>query len=310
MQRLPRDQRATVVDFFREVQVDLEGLDYGVLDMVKNNPKVDVTNEHGVLYFKYRAKFEIRNKFELLNAIDKVKSGISWGDIEDCYVGIQNDMMEMVMSGEIIAAKNKETRVQILYPRGRPFLTNLSATCVATPGEQSISTSEDIRKEVRRGDAIQVCDSWYRVASNLKGKTNQPERARAPLSVSSVEDLSTTNEYLDVFSDRQLPLDGDFDGDVIWQGRPKKHGCTNDLRERWKETLEHLKPFSDDISLEKELLRLNLIAKHGLSSSVKKFHTTELKRPKKRARRAPSRITNVHLKGTAIGDLISSTPDP
>jgi hypothetical protein len=40
--------------------VDLEGEDYAVLDMIKNNPKVDVEYAGGGLAFKYRSKYDIR----------------------------------------------------------------------------------------------------------------------------------------------------------------------------------------------------------------------------------------------------------
>lgn len=40
--------------------VDLEGADYAVLDSLKNNPKVEIEDTDENLYFKYRAKYEIR----------------------------------------------------------------------------------------------------------------------------------------------------------------------------------------------------------------------------------------------------------
>mmetsp|Transcript_32339 Transcript_32339/g.32962 ORF Transcript_32339/g.32962 Transcript_32339/m.32962 type:complete len:282 (-) Transcript_32339:264-1109(-) len=279
---------------------------------MKNNPKIVIINEDGQTYFQYRAKFEIRNKYELLNCIDRIKSGISWKDIEDCYPNIGNDIQEMIMSGDIIAIKNKETRIQIFYPRQRAFLTKLSSDIRAIPNEQYLLTDEDLRTEIRRGDAIQINNSWFRVASNIKrsaSNISQPERARAPTSVSSVEDLSDRNEYVEDFTDNKLPLDGEFDGESEYVGRALKHGCTNDIREKWKLTNEAMKSFRDEKALEMELLRLNLLTKLGTTSTKKKTIIDTSKRLKKRAKRTSTKITNTHLKGTVIGNIIASTPD-
>jgi hypothetical protein len=79
-----------------------------VLDMMKNNPKIDLEESaEGILSFQYRAKYEIRsvwqllvvrvmlwvivhtsmnrNKHELLRVIERVKTGVLLSDIEDCY---------------------------------------------------------------------------------------------------------------------------------------------------------------------------------------------------------------------------------
>ena len=237
---------------------------------------------------------------------------MSWKDIEDCYRGIGNDVQEMIMSGEIIAVKNKESRVQIFYPRGKSFLVLLSGDITAHPNHQHISTSEDLQPEIRRGDAIRVDNSWFRVSSSISRSSSvslQPERARAPSSVSSVDNLSDRNEYMDEFSKRKLPLDGEFDGESTFIGRAVKHGCTNDLRDKWAQTKEAMIPFRDEKSLEKQLLALNLLTKLGTSSVKKHSLVDTSKRPKKRAKRISTKITNTHLKGTAIGDIIAATPD-
>eukprot|EP01041_Mallomonas_annulata_P011666 gene11666-24436_t len=304
-----RDQRVTVGDILRDCQVDLEGKDSAVLDMLKINPKVDVLTIEGIVFFQYRSKFEIRNKYELLNAIDRIRSGISWKDIEDCYPNIQMDIQEMIMSGQIIAIKNKETRMQIFYPRQRSFLTKLSGDIIAIPNDIYVATKEDIRHEIRRGDAIQINNSWFRVSSNIyNSKLQQPERARAPLSVSSTENLSERNEYIEEYTAKKIPLDGEYDGDNIFTGVALKHGCTNDLRDKWKLTLESMKSLKDEKSLEAELLKLHLITKTGVNG-IKRFANSDKNTTKKRARRVSTKITNTHLKGTIIGDIIASTPE-
>ena len=50
----------TVDDILSSCLVDLDGSDYSVLDSLKNNPKVEIEDLEGILYFRYRAKYEIR----------------------------------------------------------------------------------------------------------------------------------------------------------------------------------------------------------------------------------------------------------
>ena len=52
--------QVTAIDILRDCHVDVDGKDYAVLDMLKNNPKIDVSNEDGQLFLQYRAKFEIK----------------------------------------------------------------------------------------------------------------------------------------------------------------------------------------------------------------------------------------------------------
>jgi hypothetical protein len=143
-------------------------------------------------------------------------------DVSDCYHGITDGIADMIMSGDIIACKNRETKDTTLYPRLSAFLTKLSGTVTANPGEQYVETAYDLTNEIRRGDAILVNESWFRISSAIaasKTKTNTPARARAPLSVSSIKDLTDRNIYIDDFDSHKIPLDGDYDGVDEYAGR-------------------------------------------------------------------------------------------
>ena len=75
-----------------------------------------------------------------------------------------------------------------------------------------IETDSDPTTQVRRGEAIQIGGSWFRVSSAVKEGPlkDQPARATAPLSVSSLKDLSKRNEidgYIRPFSEKILPAD-------------------------------------------------------------------------------------------------------
>lgn len=249
----------------------------------------------------------LRNRFELLNLIDSIKTGVALKDIENCYEDIRGHVHEMIIGGEVIAIKNKETKNTVLFPRGRPFLTTLSGTVTATPCDQVLSTSMDLTPEIRRGDAILVGDSWFRVSSAVGKNANQPARARAPLSVSSVQEISERNVYIDVLDASHVPLDGDYDGAVVYQGAAFKHGCTNDVRDMWAATLAETKPFMGDKELEAELFRLNLISRPGAAVQKKKvISAADAKKERRKVKRRIMKPTNTHLRGTVIGDIIDA----
>jgi hypothetical protein len=239
----------------------------------------------------------------LLTIVDKVKNGVPVRDISDCYPGISVDVEEMILCGDVIACKNKEAKDIVLFPRGPKFLVPLSGSITAYPMRQMVRTSEDVTTEIRRGDAIYVGLNWYRVASSISStKSNQPERAKAPLSVSSVHDLSERNIYIDEFSQEIIPLDGDFDGLDIFTGPAYKYGCTNDLRAKWHGTADLIKVFKSEKDLEDEMLKLNLISHVGTSNGPKKAKGKDTTKPKakKRIKRKFARITNLHLEGTDL----------
>lgn len=88
---------------------------------------------------------------------------------------------------------------------------------MATPGQQLVRTSASLLGEIRRGEAIQVGDSWYRVGSAIGSGAagEQVQRAAAPPSVTSDRDMSDRNVYCDPYTSELLPLDGDYDGTEV-----------------------------------------------------------------------------------------------
>ena len=82
LKSLDRDQQATIEDIKKELRINLNKQQY-VLDMIKSNPKVEVERRYvdDMLFFKYRSKFEIKDKAELLREIERVASGISMKEI-------------------------------------------------------------------------------------------------------------------------------------------------------------------------------------------------------------------------------------
>ena len=75
-----------------------------------------------------------------------------------------------------------------------------------------VETDSDPLTQIRRGEAIQIGGTWFRVSSAVKDGPlkEQPARAQAPLSVVSLTDLSKRNEidgYIRPFKEKKLPMD-------------------------------------------------------------------------------------------------------
>ena len=265
-----------------------------------------------------------------MNLIEKLRLGLSRNEVRDSYPGIADDITAMVTAGDVLAVGNQQDLV--LYPRRKPFLTELSGEVTLTAGSSSVQTSMDLRGEVRRGDAILLGGVWYRVSSviSTSSLSQQPARARPPASVSSLEEMNSRNEYLLPYTDSALPLstpvttlptadnlsvvkvEGTDGGDQHVTIKAYKHGCSNDLRAKWHTTFEDMKSrrlIGDDKRLEAELLRLDLISRAGAfaDSGKRKFSNgsdSKAKRPRKAAR--VFKVTNTHLKGTTIGNLLAN----
>jgi hypothetical protein len=79
---------------------------------------------------------------------------------------------------------------------------------------QLLSTDVDPLPQLRRGEAIQVGGTWFRVSSAIREGVpleEQPTRAQAPPSVVMMRDLSKKNDaegYVHSFAERMIPLDG------------------------------------------------------------------------------------------------------
>jgi len=76
-----------------------------------------------------------------------------------------------------------------------------------------VDTDVDPRKQIRRGEAVCVGGQWFRVSSAVKEGvplSEQPVRAQAPLSVTTLSDLAKKNEidgYIRPFAEKKLPID-------------------------------------------------------------------------------------------------------
>ena len=274
--------------------------------MLKNNPKVDMELlEDGLSYsFQYRAKYEIADLKELLNTInrEKYKSGVLESDIRDCYPEIEADCRRLIVGGDIIALKNKEKKSFVMYPRGKPYLTELAGTVRAKPGTLNVETTNSLINEIRRGDAIKIDQTWFRVSSSTNDNN---QRAAAPFSVTSDKELSDKNVYIYNFNEKSLTLDGEYDGDNVFEGKAIRHGVSNDVRKSWFETMERIKKdfkeSFDNESLDKELLRLGLVSKPG--TILKRVIGTRKETTKKKIRKqriSSTASSNLHLKGTEL----------
>jgi hypothetical protein len=249
----------------------------------------------------------------LLSAVERVASGIVLNEVIDCYDGLEDDAMSMIVGGDIIAIKNKELKSLVLYPRGVPFFTALSGTVTANPGELTVTTSSSLLSEIRRGEAIKVASFWYRVSSVCKGPGGSGSR---PTSVLLDHDLPVKTEYTHLFDATQLPLDGDAECDAVWRGHALRHGVTSDLQKLWLESAEEVRALNrDDRLLAQRLVDNNLLSTQFLHRpNMKRSSEDKNKGDRKRARRMrESQMhsggvgVNAHLRGTRLEKVLQET---
>mmetsp|Transcript_37649 Transcript_37649/g.91557 ORF Transcript_37649/g.91557 Transcript_37649/m.91557 type:complete len:520 (+) Transcript_37649:124-1683(+) len=182
--------------------------------------------------YAYQSKFPtVRDKKSLLAQINRAKDGVSFEDLIDSYDDVEDDLDALITAGDIIAIANSEDKKKILFPRGEPFLTeidgiiNLPASVIAaimkaaTTGSTSrlavdfVTTDVDPSSQIRRGEAIQIGGTWFRVSSKVQhgSKKDQPQRAQPPLSVVALAEMPNhkrnESQYIRNFNRKMIPTD-------------------------------------------------------------------------------------------------------
>ena len=118
---------------YEETGVDLTETDQEVASLLrsKDNIKVEEIPDPEnpsltILTYGYQSKYNnVRNKTGLMGQINRSKNGLRRKDLEDCYDGIDEDIDDMITSGDLIAVYNTEDKHTILFPRGEVFLVEL-----------------------------------------------------------------------------------------------------------------------------------------------------------------------------------------
>ena len=82
---------------------------------LKANEKILYDEKRDTL--KYKPKFDIQNKNELLGLIVKHADGVLEEDLGDSYDGVLVDTMKLEESGKVWRVQNSETRKWVTYPR-------------------------------------------------------------------------------------------------------------------------------------------------------------------------------------------------
>ncbi|KAH7476926.1 hypothetical protein PRIC1_000937 [Phytophthora ramorum] len=321
LRKVPMHKAVVVTDIFKYTGVDLT-MDDQVEQRLKNNPKVRVQGNQ----YAYQAKYDIKNRMQLLKILDRIPEGMPLEDLIDCYVGVEDDLKDLTRTGEIICLKNADKGAEVYYSRGPTFLVDLSGVSTVEAGSYLAHSSQDITDEIRRGDAFRVGDNWFRVSAAVKSSSTTrpaPFAGMATKSVSSTRDpnVSKKIKYMFKFDKDHLPLDVPFPDakrrnvassdrwDLLPKRGPKfqmvKHGCTNDIRQLWRDTLRTWP--SDRAEFEKKLVQAGLTTQAKVDANRRQMKR-RLKEDKKKNRPRKQRdikITNHHLIGTKLGEILA-----
>jgi hypothetical protein len=243
---------------YRGTGIDLDEADEAVALLLEKNPKIsieqvpDPENPQIMLStYAYQSKFNhVRDRATLLAQINRSKYGVDQRDLNDCYDGVEEDIKDLYRAGDIIAVNNSEDRTCVLFPRGETFLVELDGIISvgkgATNGENPsngtsnsdpavklalerngnqkvvcLETDVDPTKQIRRGEAVCIGGHWFRVSSAVRPGVSleeQPARAQAPLSVTSLTELSKRNlvdGYVRPFNEKTVPIDKPLSAEAI-----------------------------------------------------------------------------------------------
>ncbi|KAJ1459374.1 hypothetical protein M885DRAFT_560728 [Pelagophyceae sp. CCMP2097] len=304
------------VDLSREVEVD---------QMLRCNVRIRVQLDDEGARYAYVARFDdVRDGATLISRIAKTDNGVAVADVLDCYVGVEADVEAAIIAGNVIALKDASEKNIALFPRHEPYLVLLSgsARLPHDADRRSVTLTRDVQTEVRRGDAIALLDEhtleargWFRVSSRVHASNErpQPARARRPLSASSLKEMHSQNVYCDPFDPTRLPLSATTDAlrssDAGGGFVLAKHGCTNDVRTLWLETAADTP--DDHAQLERKLVESGVNAPAANRAKRPKVARRQDTAPRARARHFNrfQKLTNVHLVGTAIGDVLAAAND-
>ncbi|EEY67747.1 uncharacterized protein PITG_17978 [Phytophthora infestans T30-4] len=321
LRKVPMHKPVSVTDIFKHTGVDLT-MDDQVEQRLKNNPKVRLQGDQ----YAYQAKYDIKNRMQLLKILDRIPEGMPIEDLIDCYVNVEDDLKELTRTGEIICLKNADKGAEVYYSRGSPYLVDLSGVATVEAGSYLVHSSHDTTDEIRRGDAFRVGDNWFRVSAAVKSSSTTrpaPFAGMATKSVSSTRDLNVSKKikYMFKFDKDHLPLDVPFPDakrrniassdrwDLLPKRGPKfqmvKHGCTNDIRQLWRDTLRTWP--TDRAEFEKKLVQAGLTTQAKVDANRRQMKR-RLKEDKKKNRPRKQRdikITNHHLIGTKLGEILA-----
>jgi hypothetical protein len=233
---------------YRGTGIDLDEADESVAKLLEQNPKISVEqvpdpeNPQIMLStYAYQSRFNhVRDRASLLAQINRSKYGVDKKHLADCYDEALDHIKGLITGGECIAVANSEDKTSILFPRGETFLVELDG--ILTMGENAtnnetgphqpyssdpavrqvllrkrrvvvLDTDVDPQKQMRRGEAICIGGEWFRISSAVRAGVTleeQPQRAQAPNTVTSLTGLSKRNEldgYLRPFTEKTIPVD-------------------------------------------------------------------------------------------------------
>mmetsp|Transcript_12535 Transcript_12535/g.22728 ORF Transcript_12535/g.22728 Transcript_12535/m.22728 type:complete len:398 (-) Transcript_12535:1655-2848(-) len=335
LQRLPQHPFVQYSRINEDIGIDLH-LNEDVLQRLKVSELIEIDENEEKIRFKPRV--EVHDINSLLKALDRFPDGISIQELEESGpADIRLVVDKAITWGLVIAIRNRNTvggsSNLLLFPKGPSFLVPLQGKFKAEVSKAKLESTADVRKEVRRGDAIivgreganafndfdgvdeeKIKDSCFRVSNDTVGsrleEVNYGRIVDGVLknfvpysrSSSSLPAQGPDVEYKRKFTDTKIPIAPAYKGKRNLENvQVYKHGCTNDIREMWREATKRHKYRATDsgaATLNNQLLQRSLCTKEWLErggSNVKKKPVAESK--KRRANNRARISTNAHLIG-------------
>mmetsp|Transcript_16737 Transcript_16737/g.32553 ORF Transcript_16737/g.32553 Transcript_16737/m.32553 type:complete len:428 (+) Transcript_16737:103-1386(+) len=319
-------------DIREKLEIDLN-VEEELLERLEKSDMILVDKEKKEI--KFEPRFDVFDIPSLLRALDKYPDGIPVEEIKACGpIDILLHVHKAIIWGLVIALRNRNaaggTSPYVLFPRGPSFLVPVSGRVTAEPGKSVLKTTCDIQPEIHRGDSLllgrdavdaflenelDVLETRCLRVSNEPFGAPQPlperelaviverlQRNQVPYSRSSADPPRPPKEgdYKLVFTDSKVPINPSIakEATPLEGVTALKHGCTNDVKELWREVCKkhHYRaqqsPVLDRLLTENNLTTAERLAQSGQTVRKRKVRTSS--KPKRRTNRA-RKITNAHI---------------
>lgn len=170
-----------------------------LLELLRKSPFVEVRDQAKPIMVKYKSKYDIKSKSEMLDFMFKLWSkpvntqeghGAKAEDVADSYLGCDKDIEVLVSQGKFHQVTNPKTQESFLfYPDRGTEAAPLDAQLASIWGETKVGKASDLEQELREcgiAPAAKVFKWRGLLSKKIKKKTQRKPREYRARNVTNV----------------------------------------------------------------------------------------------------------------------------
>ncbi|XP_074316683.1 transcription initiation factor IIE subunit beta-like [Silene latifolia] len=172
-----------------------------VFDSLTKNVKV----KYDGLRFSYKSKYEIKDKDNLLQTIERYQEGIAIFDLKDSYLDVMKDLQTLKAEGKIWLLSNFDSKEDIAYPND-PRLSSFKVDDDLKQLFRGIDLPQDfldVEKDLRQRGLTPATDTTKRKeAAQVQGVSSKP---KGPKRKEITKRTKLTNAHLPELFEKPKP---------------------------------------------------------------------------------------------------------